>query len=351
MRHQTWITPLTCHFGAEFASFVEWTKEAFERRETPAIYCKDPDASWFRMKTAAEYPYLEPAIFGVRGGDLVTVHCEALVRRGKASLAVDVLRIGPDYEVSLLVSNELPQGAVDTYFKQFSIPYLLHLKPEDLGIVLRIHPTGTDNEVIVRSLWVEVISSNHALSLEPNVVTYDRVGDYLTCIRTYSLTGLDPAYRSVHDLFAAGHVRFPDDGTVAFTGHGTPGFRGLMALHGATRYRTPVAVYCEYRAAHGADVLAVHVDRFDAFGTKLAGEARALPAAAEWTPAACYFAGDGRADAYHVLMSVGTSAAAAGLELRRIRFAMPRFDDAPKRPANRLEDWFPELGSLLKARG
>lgn len=348
LKHQVWITPLTCASGTGQSALMEWDERAFEERSTAAIYCKDPEASWFRMKTTEHHPSLEPVLYGVRGGDLVTVHFDALVRKGEGSIAVDVLAVTPRYETSLLVTNELPVGALDTYFKRFSIPYLLQLAPECIGIVLRIRPTGAYNEVIIKSLSVEVDTDNTCFSMSPSVLRYDHIGDYLNCIRAYSMTDIDPSYNSLYTLFNEGNVAFPDEQTIAFRGDTSPRFRGLMGLFPTSKYRTPLAVYLEYRNTNDVPGLALRIQGFDAFNRLLATERYELPLTSDWRRALWYTSGADFDGACKLLVTVGDCEKPLNMELRRVRFASARFDDAPKGAPNQLEAYFSDLGYRLR---
>lgn len=343
MRHEMLITPLNGSFDASLNQFAVWEKGVYQVRQTPTIYCKDPDESWFRLKSTDVSPYIEPVLYGVRGGDRVAVKFEALSAQGSGSVAVDVFQLTLEYERILLVTSELPANSLDTYFRDYSIPCLLKLDPDSLGIVLRIRPVGSGTEVILRHVTIEVDTANGNFAPQTQVVRYESVGDYLDCIHTYSLTDVDEAYHSLYQLFSSGQIEFPDEDTVAFGGTGD-GFRGMMAMLPGNRYQTPVAAYFEYQADEEPGV-SVNVRGLDSFGKVLGTDEHQIDSAGEWTQSAVYFDGADWVGARKILMDVGSR---APLRLRNVRFVVPRFDDEPKRNPNRLEDLYSDLGTRLR---
>lgn len=341
MLHDVLLTPLNCTLHGEAREVLFWEREAYATSPKAAIYCPDPDLSRFYMRSTQECPFIEPVFYGLQGGDRVTVKFEALVRSGQSSLAVDVYEVTPGYERVLSVTNELPPDALNTYFRDYSIPCLLQIGPESLGVALRIRPTGPGSEVILRNVRVEIESANQSFFPEVQVVRYESVGDYLDCIRTYSLTDADTAYSHLAEAFSEGLISFPDESTVSF-GAGS-GFRGLMAMLSGSKYQVPVYVYFEHKGAAAV----AGVRGLNAFNEVLTEKYIAVPAADTWRKQALYFSGAGLEGARKLLADVRVDD--GPIQLRKVRFVVSRLDDEPKRAPNRLEDLFSNLGARLRS--
>lgn len=339
MLHNVLLTPLNCTLHGEAQDVLLWDRERYAATSGPVIYCQDPDLSRFHMRSTDETPFIEAVFYGVKGGDRVTVRLDALVSSGNSSLAVDVFAVTPQYERELSVTNELPADALDTYFRDFAIPCLLQIGTDSIGVALRLRPTGPDSEVILRNVHVQIESANQGFFPETQVVRYESIGDFLDCIRTYSLTDADVTYNSLAKAFKEGRITFPDEGAVAF--NEAADFRGLMAMLPGSKYRVPVHVYFEYVGPG----LEVGVRGLNAFNEMLCEKRTALSPAENWHRQAIDFFGGGLEGARKLLADV--RGVEGPMQLRNVRFVVARFDDEPRRSPNRLEDLFSNLGERL----
>ena len=362
MRQEIVLTPLNAGYGEEINSFHTWDPAAHGAAGVRSLLFKDPFQSWFSLKAVTEVPYLEPAFFGLRDGDIVRVSFEAMLKSGSGSVNVNLVPINPDYSLGTEQANLIPDASMASHFNYFEVPlHVRYASLEQVGAVLRIQPSEPGSEIVLRSVRVAVESRNTAFKLRDQIVQYATVDDYLAVINGYSGTSLNPDYAGLQSLLDGGKIAFPDDQTVEFAAPaGT--FAGLFALLKDGKYRPAVTVFAEYqnlresgiasavRWYRGGEIAAERSKEWPA-GADQAAADRAAAAdeaagGASFRKASLVFAG--REGFGSVVADVGSNEAGAHFRLKRFVVSLPRFDDdqTPAAP-NRLEDLYPDLARRL----
>jgi hypothetical protein len=336
MKHCIAITPLNCSFSEALNGFVTMEPSEYEAANSRAVYCREPDLSWFKFKSVTDSPYLEPAFFGLRGGDIITVDFDALVQSGEvADFGCTFTAIDCKAAVeSPAYAQLLPDGSFYSHFTHYTIPFVVMPQISGFtGIRVRIGANAnTPCEMIVKNIEITVETSNHRFALRDGIASYRKKRDYLNCVRFHAGTDISKAFHSLKKRFESGSISFPDAQTVSFDE--APGqFGGLMALMSAGLYASPQVAYFEYEGE-----VSVRARDFDHEGGKMGTRSASVKIASSWRRQIMYFAGQCY-DARNTLLSVG-SFNGKPLKLKNVFLSVPRFDDCAYREPNKLEELF-----------
>jgi hypothetical protein len=355
MKHKVSITPLNCSYDIGIRSLMKFEISEHNAVTDRSIYCKNPDLSWFKMKSVTLSPYLEPAFFGLMAGDIITVEFDALLISGVVNdLGVSFRSLdSAGNAIGTTYAQRLPNDSLKSHFKHFKIPFIImpDISGGD-GIILNIRPEfSTNSEIIIKNIEIEIETANNNFAIKDNVVSYKYQKDFLDCIKLYSGTDLNTAYnglKTVHDL---GKITFPDINTMAISASDdVTNFKGLMAVLPASKYYQPQVVYLEYKNNDANNLIASAMD-YDNKGTTINSESSlTIPASTgAWRKAIFYF--KGRAgDKRNIILNFGRTGIGVNAEIRNVRFSVPRFDDAiSKREPNKLEELYSNLGTKLRA--
>jgi hypothetical protein len=118
------ITPLNCGFGTGLSTILRVQQSDYDADTIRSIYCKDIDSSWFKMKSLSGTAYLEPAFYGLKQGDIITVEFDALALSGtNVSVIVPLLKINSDYTTTT-ISNNIT-STLNSYYDHYKIPIAL----------------------------------------------------------------------------------------------------------------------------------------------------------------------------------------------------------------------------------
>lgn len=353
MKHRTSITPLNCNFDVGMNSFMKMELSEYTAATDRSIYCKDPDVSWFKMKAVTATPYIEPALFGLLAGDVITIEFDALVISGSINNFYASFRqiTSAGGVGGVAYTQELPNGSLTSHYKHFKIPFVVmpDISGGD-GILLNIRHNTLNSEMVIKNIEIEIDSANLNFSLKHNVAEYKNKKDYLDCIKLIGGTDLNTAYNSLNTVYTNGQITFPDLYTMSVASSGSSGlFKGLLGLLSASKYYQPQVVYLEYKN-NDATTLSVASRDYDNGGSPINLEVvSAAPVSAEWRKAVFYY--KGRAgDKRNVFLNIGKTNAEISVDIRNVRFSLPRFDDVtPKREPNNLAELYSNLGSKLRA--
>lgn len=349
MKHKTLITPLNCAFGVGLNSILRMEESEYIADTVRSIYCKSPDLSWFKMKSgSASTPYLEPGIYGLKPGDIITVEFDALLLSGQGGLTVNFNNLLSNYTIANVFGEELPDNSLSSNFKHFKVSFMMRdVFANGIGVVINLRPTGTSNEIIVKNVEIDVETSNNEFSLMNNITSFVTKTDYMKCIDFFSGTNLVPNYNALLTLNTSGKVLFPDDYTLQFSNAGTTSFKGLMTLFNGHKYRACFAVYAEYISPQTP--LSVTSKSVTEAGTLVAddGGGTSMPLTTVSKKAIRYFISPATVTR-KTFIDIGMVASGSELTLKNVRFSMPQFDDGVKRIPNQLEELYTNLSAKLR---
>lgn len=356
MKHKIKITPMNCNFLNGMNSFTKMEESEYLSAVDRAIYCKNPDESWFKMKSSVTgTPYLEPTFFGLRSGDVITVEFDAMVISGSVidfgvsfrSVSGELINNTPVYQ------QLIPNDALKSHFKHFKIPFVVmpELSGYD-GIISNIRSfTNSSHEMIIKNIEIEIETSNLNFSLNDNVVQYKYKMDYLECINLIGGTDLKAVYNSLKTVYDNGQITFPDIETMSIKSiNSYTNFKGLLALLSASKYCQPQAVYIEYKNNDSSKHFFITSQDYDNAGLPINSEQKVQPSLSlgVWRKAIVYFSGKS-GDKRNLILNFGSTSFEQDLDIKNVRFSAPRFDDAIKREPNKLEELYSNLGAKLRA--
>lgn len=341
MENKVTITPLNCAFGTGLNSILTMDEAEYVAATGRKIYCKNPDVSWFKMKSTTDTPYLEPAFYGLNKGDIVTVEFDAVLLSGSASLDFRMIKVNSNYSTEDPGATLSPIGSLKTFYKHFKSR--MFVDKDGIGILINLRPNGSNNELIIKNIEITIETSNPLFSIGNNIVAYKTKTDFMKCIDFYSGTNLNTTYHGILDLYTEGKISFPDNETIMFSNAGFSKFKGLMALLNGNVYRASIAVYLEYISPSDIYITSKSVGEDGTFtqdASTIIGSKNIL------TKKMVYLIGwkIGR----KTFVDVGFVSNGQELTLKNVRFSMPQFDDSVKRPPNQLEELYTNLHSKLR---
>jgi len=345
LKHRIEITPLNCAFSTGLNKIIKVEEsEYLASTDQRAIYCKDIDLSWFKMRSVTNNtPYLEPVFYGLNEGDIITVEFDALIISGLSSINVQLLKVNADYSTSYAGDNILPDGSVKSFYKHFKTSSFV--ENDGIGTILNIRPlSNTNNEMIIKNIEVTIETSNQLFSATDNIVSFRTKTDYMKCIDFYSGTNLNPVYNSLSTLYNDGKINFPDDNTLQFKDAGKSLFKGLMSLFNGHKYRPTFAVYAEYSTP---GIIAITSKALKEDGTFIQDGVSGLPTNTTLSKRLIYVTG-GTSLCRKSSLDIGMVSGGTDLTLKNVRLAMPQFDDTIKRAPNQLEELYTNLSSKLR---
>jgi len=357
-KHKIEITPLNCAFSNGLNSIIKFEESEYLASTDRAVYCKDIDLSWFKMKSVTNTPYLEPVFYGLNEGDIITVEFDSLIISGlSSSIGVNFFKVNADYSTSgysapETVYNILPDGSIKSFYKHFKISGFA--ENDGIGTLLNIRPSNTNNEMIIKNIEVTIETSNQLFSATNNIVSFRTKTDYMKCIDFYSGTNLNPVYNSLLALYNGGKINFTDDNTLQFKDAGTTVFKGLMSLFNGHKYRPTFAVYAEYSTWLSSSpentvpgTLSITSKAVKEDGTFIEDGSARFPVNTTWSKRVVYLNG-GTSLCRKSFLDIGTVTGGTDLTLKNVRLSMPQFDDTIKREPNQLEELYTNLSSKLR---
>lgn len=348
MKRSILITPLNCGYATGLNNILRMEPSEYAADSTRSIYCKSPDLSWFKMKSVSTTPYLEPAIYGIKPGDIVTVEYDALLESGNADTSYinnSILSIKSSYTTSGISLNGLPNNSLTQHYKHFVIPFHIPYNFADIGIVANIRPLVTNNVVIIKNVEITISTSNQSFNPTDNIMEYRTKTDFLKCIDFLSGTNVYATYNGLKTVYDASEITFPDDNTISFAGVDTTNFKGLMTMFGGYAYRPSIAVYAEH-IADGSKNIAVTARSVAEDGTVAQVGTVNMAATTTAKKQIIYFNG-GTTACRKTLVEIGQTGV-TGFSLKNVRISMPQFDDAVKRSPNQLDELYTALAAKLR---
>lgn len=346
-KHKIEITPLNCAFGTDLNNIINMEEsEYLASTDQRAIYCKDIDLSWFKMRSVANNtPYLEPVFYGLNEGDIITVEFDALIISGSSSINVNFLKVNSDYSTSQHGYNMLPDGSVKSFYKHFKASSFIEY--DGIGTVLNIRPSSnTNNEMIIKNIEVTIETSNQLFSVTNNIVSFRTKTDYMKCIDFYGGTNINTTYNDLLTLYNDGKINFPDDHTLEFKDAGTHLFKGLMSLFNGHKYRPAFAVYAEY-SVPADDLIYISYKDLNEDGTFIQNKNLVFNSNHTRSKRVQYIKG-GTSLCRKSFLDIGSISSGSSLTLNNVRLSMPQFDDTIKREPNQLGELYTNLSSKLR---
>lgn len=350
MKHKITITPLNCSWSLGLNPLLKMEESEYISSSGRCIYCKSPDLSWFKMKsTPGTTPYVEPVLFGVKVGDIITVDFDALLYSGAGELLFSILPILSGNALGAVKNYNFPTGVLKSHYKHFKISVPIEsIATNQIGVLLNVRPaaTSTNSEIIFKNIEIEVETTNEKFALYNNIVKYDNKLDYLNCINLYSGTNVRTTYNTLLDLYTASEISFPDDNTMASTGATANKFRGLCCEFTANNHPNPYVLYLEY-INNDSNPIALTVNGYDSANTHNTHSVAELPITETWKKKIIYVNGT-NLKFEKTFMDIGKTSGASNFQIRNVRFSNPRFDDFTKKAPNQLEELFTNLGTKLR---
>lgn len=350
MKHSIYITPLNCAFDAGMNSFIKMEEDEYNSSSTRAIYCKDPLQSWFKFKSFTEgTPYLEPSIFGLNVGDIITVEFDGLLVSGDNPLNFGVSFRGINGNTvnnNPLHQCTLPNNSFDTSFKHFKIPFIIMSDMDNTtGILLNIRAfAGNKHEIIIKNLKLTVETDNPNFSLVNNYVDYKSYKDFLKSINYVSGTSVNASLNTVKQIYTDGGIAISDDEIVFNTSNTLGKWKGLASQFTVDKYPNPIAVYIEYKCNDEDTFFGVYSQSFSEKDTKVDAEKfnRNLSMIPKdvYTKKIVYLKSN-YVNKRNEIVLIGMSSTEIKASIKRVIFSIPRFDDGRKCNPNDLYELYP----------
>lgn len=349
--HKVILTPMNIGFGNGLNTIVKADETEYTSSSSSVIYIRDPEESWFKMKSnASSSPYLESGFYGLNPGDTIEVECEALALAGNPKLDFRIIVANASYTEAARIYNESPSGLTEDYRKykaNIILPNTQEIKDAPAIVLnLRTENNVFNNELILKNIIVTIKTTNPKFGLTSDQVAYQSKTDYLKCIDLYAGTNINTAYNALLAKYTAGNITFPDDQTVEINVNDYSTFKGLMAIFNGHKYRPSITVYMEYKTNGTAVATAKNVKEDGTFAQE--GGANAFgPTGGIYKKRIAYFNG-GTEYARKTLVDVGYIGTPEPLSIRSLIISIPQFNDHVKRPPNQIDELYTNLSAKLR---
>lgn len=348
MKHSIYITPLNCSYDIGVNEFIKCDKDEYDALNSRGIYCKNVLSSYFKMKSVGTNltPYLEPAVYGVSVGDIITIEFDALLVSGMCppNFGIRYIKIdenGVDQSTSW--GEYIPDNSLDTYFKHFKIPFVITPNfSGNTGILLNIRSQSTtEHEMVIKNVLLTVETDNLNFRLENNMVEYKCEKDYLKSINYVCQTPLIPSINNIKNLIDNGKITFADN-SMSIAGTSTSGiYKGLGCMLSVPTYSTPYVAYIEYTQTSGNNI-GVFVQEFGNDDSKITTEQKTdVPYQSSVRKKGIFYFKGNIGEKRNVFINVGRTNVEFDITFHRVIFCCPRFDDENKIPPNDLFELFP----------
>lgn len=352
IEHRVAVVPLNTSPGWGAGAPITFDPGQHAENERCSVLGDDPEMSSFRLRSGSLPCGIALAFFGLAPGDEIVLEFEAALLSGD----VDSLQVvfAPIHQGApgAGITQMLPPRALESHFKPVRVPFVVReafAGAEGTLTVIRFEEL--DAEVALRDIVATVRTRNTRFALRNQIVALETRADFTKNLSLVQRSPIEPAFHGARALLRAGCVHFPEERTLAIDWPpGPERWSGVAAYLPASAYQQAVHVYYEVRdltrslQTPGERVQAIDGD-FGRAGPEVRHVGR--PTEGVWTSRFHTFEGL-RGDKRLVLVAVGAEASAASTRMRKVRFALPRFDDLPddRRP-NQLDELFPDLGALL----
>ena len=348
MKHSIYITPLNCAFDTGMNSFIKMEEDEYNSSSTRAIYCKDPLQSWFKFKSFTEgTPYLEPSIFGLNVGDIITVEFDGLLVSGDNPLNFGVSFRGINGNTvnnNPLHECTLPNNSFDTSFKHFKIPFIIMSDMDNTtGILLNIRAfAGNKHEIIIKNLKLTVETNNPNFSLSNNVVDYETKRDFIKMINHVSGTTLcSSTFKNNQALYDNGSICY-QDGALHYDVVPGGKWAGIVSVLSQNSYGSPIVVYLEYKYTKGLS--RIYSQSWSSSDARVGVEQYIefpLNTTDEYVKHIMYFKGVSGEDIKYNIVNIGSANLSQNFSIKRMIVSIPRFDDENKKDFNTIEELYP----------
>lgn len=300
---------------------------------TKCIYFRDPLESWFRCKAVSESPFLEVPIYDLLPGDIITVTFEMLKISNQAPTY-----FGCNYSTinngntSALDSIYIDEKMIDTYFKEFEIPFVVpssQASANGLLLTLRSYnTTHTACEFIIRNININIKTNNNKFKVNDNYEVYENHKDFIKSLKYVSSSGIARTFRDVIPIFEANKISITSN-VIRFNTSDTIGkWKGLVSFLSSSKYDHPSLVYIEYKYSPGGSVgqYAQGADNSDTWNYTEELSLGMLPEASDWSNHITVKKGFYQDNRRTQFINIGRVGAEVNIEIRKIIFAHPRYD-------------------------
>lgn len=350
MKHSITITPLNCAFGSGINNFLrmeesEYVTAGLSRR----MYCKSPDISWFKMKSNTETPFLEPAFYGLKPGDIIEVELSALLLSGVApNITIPFTNITDVYAASPNLRTEIIASAqnLKSHYKKFKVRWVVPATFTGIGVLLNLRPSQTVSEIIIKDIIVTIDTVNPLFSIVDNITAFRTKTDYMQCVDYITGSNLNAPWNGLKTVHTAGEVLFPDDYTMQFSGADVSNFKGLATCFNGAKYRRSIAVYAEYSITTANPIVVSAYGVSDSSAVASVGGTE-FSASAVVRKSLMFVNVTVSTPSRKTLIDLGRTGV-NNFTLKNVRISMPQFDDGVKREPNQLSELYTNLSAKLR---
>lgn len=307
-----YILPVNCFYGDGLNTLLTHDKEVFDNTNDRKILYYNVNESKFRMKSGdVNTPYLEPVLYGVYSGDLLTVEFEARRIQGDPVFSLNLASIKSDGTVQGEV-NGYNVPITETWFKYYKvvIPCNRNVASDMVGLYFNFRNNTKSTVMDIRNIRVKVDSVK--TKFEPRLITYS-----LCCAKDFRQMIVNAG--TISDKYAQlKNNTTLQNGVISCSGNG---FKGVACDLHDTSYNNPVIVSFEYKNLQGNLYVGATSNN-----TQLTDTTYELPRATDWTKVLRRVKLN-RKVTKDVTIEIGSSNSEDSFQLRNVKIIDQRFDD------------------------
>lgn len=301
-----------------------------------AIYFRDPLESWFRCKAVTESPYLEVPMYDLLPGDIIIVTFEMLKTTNQGPMY-----FGCNYSAikgnitDTLDSVYIDEKMIDTYFKEFEIPFVVPDTQANVdGLLLTIrsyNANHVETEFIIKNININIKTNNNKFKCNDNYEIYETSKDYYKSIFHASASKIATNFKTVIPIFKQSGQITISNNSIRFNTSGTAGnWKGLLAYLSSCKYNSPYICYVDYKYSPGASI-GIYNQPIYNDDTYKSSEEREFPyklpeMSSSFSKAIIVQDGKYLDNRRISSINIGRTGVDINIEINRIIFAHPRYD-------------------------
>lgn len=287
--HDIIITPANCGFGTGLNVIGTFYEDEYNARTDRAVLFYEPFDSKFKLKSVTSRPYLEPAFFGIKKGDILEVEFDAFKLQDKTTtLDVEIGQINADDTTTSKI-KDINVVNLERENKHYKINTIINSSFDDdmIGIYFNITNKTTVSEICISNIHIKIKTNNNYFKINEELIlldTQERLLESLNLTSTYKHNEFVD-YKTQYD---AGRFTIDSDGILTSVS-GSAVARGTVVYLGYNTRKTGAVMYLEYKVDADYTLRAL-MSSFDSTGTKTKGADQWLPTSTAWKKKMLYVA-------------------------------------------------------------
>ena len=242
----TIITPMNCAFGTGLNSLATFYETEFNSATDRKVLFYNPIESKFSMYSKTAEAYIEPCIYGTKGGDKVTISFKARKKAGgNTQVKCWLGEILDDYSTTYSDSTSFQVDINDFHYNEYKFDIICtNINANKIGNIFVIR-TAIGGKIDIKDIKLTIDTCNPNLKLNNNLFIINNKTDFETIINQQAKSTAYDMSNTKNELIS-GTVKIENDILVAKST--TIGFKGLsIKVEDKKFVNSVIPVYVEYK--------------------------------------------------------------------------------------------------------